>query len=506
MWSGAVLSVALGFLVGGWGASVSPRPQEQAAEEPAPTAPADELAGPTDNPAGPADSLAGTWEGTLQIQGIELRLVFHIERAADGSYSATLDSPDQGASGIPVSKVTFSGSVVSLTSAAVSGVFEGKIAEDGATIDGEWRQRGTVLPLIVTRVDHVTAAARPQEPKPPYPYDEEQVRYPNVEAGIELAGTLTLPRGAGPFPAAVLISGSGPQNRDETIVGHRPFWVLADYLTRRGIAVLRFDDRGVGGSTGSLATATTEDLAGDVRAGIAYLRTRPRVDGSRIGLIGHSEGGLIGPMVAADDPKVAFVVMMAGPGLPGSEILERQAALIARAAGAPEAAIERNRQRQHELFDIVKQEPDTAVAAKKLRAAIREALASMSKEEKERAGVKGNTDQVVEREARQLNSPWFRFFLSYDPRPTLRRVKAPVLAINGELDLQVPPAADLDAISKALEAGENPDFTVKQLPGLNHLFQEAQTGAPSEYGRIEQTLSPNALELIGDWILERVGG
>ncbi|MFQ5689063.1 MAG: alpha/beta hydrolase family protein [Gemmatimonadota bacterium] len=498
MRDGAALSLVLGCLLGGSRAAAR-EPARQDAEGRTPSTRADTLPGRV-------DSLAGNWEGTLKTSGIELRVVFRIQRAKDGSYSATMDSPDQGARGILVSDVSFSGRAVKLTSAAVGGVFEGRLAEDGSTIEGEWRQGGATLPLVLRRVEQVTEVRRPQEPVPPYPYEVEQVRYPNAEVGNELAGTLTLPRGEGPFPAAVLISGSGPQDRDETVFGHRPFWILADYLTRRGIAVLRFDDRGVGGSTGSFPTATSEDFASDVRAGIAYLRTRPRVDAKRIGLIGHSEGGLIAPMVAAEDPSVAFVVLMAGPGLPGTEILERQAALIARAGGAPEEAIERNRRLQLELFEIVREEPDTAAAAKKLQAAIRQALASLSEEEKARAGLQGDPERVVEAQVRQVNSPWFRFFLTYDPRPTLRRVKAPVLAIGGELDLQVPPKQDLDAIAAALKAGGNPDFTVKQLAGLNHLFQEAKTGAPAEYGRIEQTVSPEALKLIGDWILKRMGG
>jgi fermentation-respiration switch protein FrsA (DUF1100 family) len=343
------------------------------------------------------------------------------------------------------------------------------------------------LPLVLERTEKTPELHRPQEPKSPYPYRVEEVVYEN--AGITLAGTLTLPDSGAPFPAVLLISGSGAQDRDETMFGHRPFLVLADNLTRRGIAVLRVDDRGVGGSTGDLSQATSEDLADDVLAGVEYLKTREEINPQQIGLIGHSEGGIIAPIVAVQSPDVAFIVMMAGTGLPGEDILYTQGALIARANGVSEEEIAQNRVLQERLFAVLKQEQNDTVAEEKLREILDET--ELSEENKQT-------------QIQTMLTPWFRYFLTYDPAPTLMNVQIPVLAINGEKDLQVPPKENLQAIEEALEAGGNQDYTIKELPGLNHLFQTAQTGLPSEYAKIEETMSPSALTVIGDWIVHQI--
>src|SRR5712691_5734789 len=238
----------------------------------------------------------------------------------------------------------------------LSGAYEGQLAAGGAQIAGEWKQNGASLPLTLTRAGKLPVLRRPQEPKKPYPYREEEVAYDNKQGHSHLVGTLTLPRSGGPFPAALLITGSGQQDRDEALMGHRPFLVLADYLTRRGIAVLRVDDRGVGGSTGEVARATTEDFAGDVLAGVAYLKTRKEIDPKRIGLIGHSEGGVIAPLCAARSRDVAFMVMLAGTGLPGEEILYRQGELILKAMGASPAVVTQQRMAQERLFAVLKRE------------------------------------------------------------------------------------------------------------------------------------------------------
>ena len=301
-----------------------------------------------------------------------------------------------------------------------------------------------------------------------------------------------------------MISGSGQQNRDEEILGYHPFLVLSDYLTRRGIAVLRVDDRGAGGSTGNFSEATSEDFAGDVLAGIEYLKSRKELDPSRIGLIGHSEGGLIAPIVAVESNDVAFIVMMAGPGITGEEILYFQSDLISRAEGIDDETISRNNVLMKNIYSVIKEEQNDTVAAEKLQKLLMDEVANMSEEEKRNSGYSEDAlEAQVNAQVQSLISPWMRFFLTYDPAPTLMKVKCPVLAINGEKDLQVPPEENLKAIEEALKAGGNRDYTVKELPGLNHLFQTAETGSPSEYARINETISPAALELIGDWILEK---
>ena len=440
--------------------------------------------------AGAQTTVAGDWAGVLKAGGADLHLVLHITKADDGVLKATLDSTDQGATGIPVSSVELTGATLTFKINAIGGSYEGLLNDAGTAIDGRWSQ-GASLPLTLTRLapGAVAAAAprRPQNPVKPYPYREEDVAYENAGARLSLAATLTLPAGSGPFPAVLLITGSGAQDRDESLMGHRPFLVLADYLTRHGIAVLRADDRGVGKSGGSFAAATSADFATDAEAGVAYLRTRHEVDAKKIGLVGHSEGGLIAPMVAARNPAVAFIVLMAGTGVSGDQILLEQGRLIAAANGATPEQLAENAARARPALQLVKTEKDDAVLAAKLR----EQLSGLIPAE------------AVETQIKLLMAPWYRYFVSYDPAPALQAVRCPVLAINGERDLQVPPKQNLPAIRAALEAGGNKEVVVQELPGLNHLFQTAKTGSPAEYAQIEETMSPLALDTITRWILKR---
>lgn len=445
-------------------------------------------------------SIEGIWQGKLKIPGIELTIVFKISENPDGTLTATMDSPDQGATGIPVEEVIFIDNTLRLEVKSAGGVFEGKVSEDFLVIEGEWKQSGQTLPLTLKRVDKAVEILRPQVPKKPYPYIEKKVAYTNLKAGVKLVGILTLPSDKGVFPAVLLITGSGPQDRDETIYGHHPFLVLADYLTRQGIAVLRVDDRGVGESTGDFSQATSEDFASDVLAGVEYLKTCKEIDPKKIGLLGHSEGGLIAPIVAVKSPDVAFIVLMAGPGLTGEEILYLQGALISRAMGVSEEDIIKKRQFNEKIFSVLIEEEDSEIAEERLRQMFEEDWEKMSDEEKEQIG---DSEVFLEAQLQNLLSPWLKFFLTYDPKPTLSKVKCPVLAINGEKDLQVPPKENLSAIEEILKAGGNQSYTIKELSGLNHLFQTAQTGLPAEYVKIEETISPVALKIVGDWILEQ---
>ena len=371
--------------------------------------------------------LDGEWDGTLEAGATRLRIVFHI-RTTDGGTTATMDSVDQAATGIPVSAVSRDGDAVKLEVAAIGGRFEGALQADGRTLRGRWIQAALDLPFTLTRReagDAAPAVRRPQMPARPFPYREEDVAYDNVAAKARLAATLTLPSGAGPFPAIVLIAGSGPLDRDETLFAHKPFLVLADHLTRRGFAVLRADKRGVGKSTGDYASATTADFTTDVEAAIAYLRTRPEIDGGRIGLIGHSEGGLIAPRIAAATP-LAFIVLMAGPGTRGDDILLTQSRLLSQAAGMAEREIEQALAVNRALFAAVRDTADRSEAAARARAI----LVEMGKP-------LGMSDATIEEAVQKVTSAWFHYFLRYDPVPVLRQVKSPVLAINGSKDLQV---------------------------------------------------------------------
>jgi pimeloyl-ACP methyl ester carboxylesterase len=350
------------------------------------------------------------------------------------------------------------------------------------------------------------ASRKSHDPKPPYPYTEQEVIVPNEKDRVRLAGTLSLPLSRGPFPAVVLCTGSGPQNRNEDMFGHQPFRVLADHLTRLGIAVLRVDDRGVGRSTGNFSEATTEDFAADALAGIEYLKTRKEIDRKRIGLLGHCEGGLIASMAAAASRDVAFLVMMAAPGLKGDQI-------VLGAGGADldgwinSELIAQTRAAQERIFTIIKQEKDQHViddGVRKEAEVFRDIAARIRSESccQTRPAETENVAAAIERQTQLFLSAWFQFYLKYDPRTTLTQVKCPVLAVNGEKDIQVPAKANLEAIRGALALGGNKDYTVLLLPHLNHLFQTAGTGAISEYEQIEETISTVALDTVSNWILK----
>ena len=438
-------------------------------------------------PAVPSD-IDGIWLGTLDAGATKLRLVLKIANGPDG-LTASLQSPDQSQQWLPANSATRSGDSLNFTIESLGVVYDGKIDAGLNSIDGTFTQGGRPLPLALKRVkDQAELETRhPQNPVKPYPYREEEVTYANKAAGNTLAGTLTIPPGKGPFPAVLLISGSGPNDRDETVFGHKPFLVLSDYLTRKGIVVLRVDKRGVGKSTGDLAHATTADFATDAEAGVQYLKTRAEADPRRIGLIGHSEGGTVAPMLAAGDPGVRFIVLMAGPGVPGDQIIVEQGRLIEEAAGATKEKAAQDADKQRELFALVEKEKDGAILDKELR-----------------ANLAGRVpDAQIDMAIQQVTSPWMRYTLTYDPATALRKVTCPVLALNGEKDMQVSAAQNLPAIKKALEEGGNKQIEIDEMPGLNHLFQTAKTGSPTEYAQIEETISPVALDKVASWILKK---
>lgn len=434
------------------------------------------------------------WEGKLPIgPGLSYRFTLRVARTDAGTLIGKLDSPDEGFKGLKLDPITIDRAKLAFELKLSGARYEGTLDADGTTAVGQWTQRGVSVPLTFRKTDRPSVVRRPQTPQPPFPYRVETVRYRNEKASVTLAGTLTLPRGTGPWAAVILISGSGAQDRDETILQHKPFAVLADALTRRGLAVLRVDDRGVGGSTGDVASATSDDFAGDVSAGLAFLKARSDIDPQRIGLIGHSEGGLIAPLVAARSNDVAFIVLLAGTGLPGDEIVLMQARLLAQALGAGGDGLDRRMEVQKRLLEIAKTEPDDAAALAQMRDAAR-ALDRTSADALAR----------LEPQFRAMRSPWYRYFLAHDPRPVLARVRCPVLAVIGEKDLQVPPQENLAAIARALKDGGNDHATVKELAGLNHLLQTCRTGSTAEYATIEETIAPAALELIGAWVEAQV--
>lgn len=444
------------------------------------------------------------WRGVVDLSAAggsgELELFVTFTLGAGGA-TATISIPAQGATDVPLAGVVYTAERLEFTLVIQPQSAEFRADRQGDAATGTLNQ-GVELPLRMERItgDAAAGPSRPQHPRPPFPYEALEVGYVNPADGTKLAGTLTVPPGAGPHPAVLLITGSGAQDRDETIFGHKPFWVIADHLTRHGVAVLRVDDRGVGGTQGPVEGVTSEDFAGDVLAGIRFLAARPDIDAARIGLIGHSEGGIIAPMAAATAPdEVAFVVLLAGPGLPGKDLMPLQLAALQRAAGRAEDNIARQIEAQRELIAGVLEGADEAA----VRAAVTRLVDVQLEAESAAPGEARR--QLIERTTAQVTSPWYRFFLAEDPRGWLARVKCPVLALNGTLDLQVPAEADLQAIAATLEQAGNPDVTTRALPGLNHLFQTAATGHVAEYGQIEETFAPAALELMSGWIRARTG-
>lgn len=426
----------------------------------------------------PPAALVGHWTGALKTPtGHDLQIFLNVT-----TNSASVDVPDQGGFAAPVAGLTLTGSTVSFETPTLRAKWAGTLAADGQSMTGTLTQ-GVSLPLTLKRF----AMNRPQTPKPPFPYRVVDVEVQSTP-DVKLAGSLTLPPGKGPFPAAVMITGSGQQDRDETVFDHKPFAVIADALARRGVAVLRLDDRGAGGSTGSFGSATMDDFAIDVRAAVKTLRARKDIAPGRVGLIGHSEGGMIGPMVAADDPKIAFVVLLAGPGVPFTQLIAAQRAAIGDAVGADAKQMAANEAIVARAEAIAAAAKDSADAEAQIKAAF--------------AG-KGLPPAALDQIARQVGSPGMRSMLADDPRPALAKLRMPVLALIGSKDLQVPAAQNIPALKADLK--DNPKATVTELPDINHLFQDTKTGLISGYILSEQTMSPRALDLMVDWVVANAG-
>ena len=442
------------------------------------------------------EGVEGRWEGSVVLPVGELPFSVTFERT-EGVLSATMDIPAQGALGLPLTAVSYEDGRVHFELEAAIGlaVWDGAHADDA--IEGDFTQGVMTGTFTMSRADPPEAEA-----EGPAAYREEEVSFENGDVYLE--GTLTLPEGAGPFPGVVLITGSGPQDRDEVVAGFAVFRHLADHLTRQGIAVLRYDDRGVGGSTGSVSGSTSSDFADDALAGLARLAEHADVDPARVGLLGHSEGAIVAPLAASRSEAVRFAVLLAGSTVPGTEILYEQSAAIQRVSGLPEDRIVWNTDFQRRLFAAVEAEEDLDAYREELGAAIREGIETLPEAQRAAiadvdAYVQGQIDAQIDR----VETPWFRFFLTYDPTEGLRGTRVPVLALFGGLDLQVLADQNRPPLEKAL-AG-NPDVTVEMLPQANHLFQSATTGSPAEYATLEHDFVDGFLATISDWILARFG-
>ena len=438
----------------------------------------------------------GRWQGSLALPNKQLVLIFNIAKNPDAKYSATLDVPEQGAKDILADKVTVYRDSIEIKYRNLRASFIGALKPDSSILVGEWRQAGNAFTLTLQKNDKEYVIKREQDPVPPYGYNEEEVAIKNEISDVTLAGTLSYPKTGSKFPAVVLITGSGKQNRNEEIFGHRPFLIIADYLTKLGFAVLRVDDRGAGKSTGDFTASTTADFATDVETEVNYLKSRKEIDSHKIGLLGHSEGGLIAPIVANADKDVAFLVLLAAPGLPGNKVLLKQTEDLGKAAGMDSTVLAASIDFNKKVYKLVAVEKDSAVAYKKLFDGYLKYYESIGQQHI-------NNDDVAG-QAKALQAKWLKYFLSYNPEPALKKLKCPVLALNGEKDLQVSAKENLPIIKKALTGAGNTNFKVLEIPGVNHLFQTATTGSPAEYAGIKETISPEVLDIIGDWLKNSV--
>lgn len=442
-----------------------------------------------------ANPLIGVWKGKLTVSGTSLNVLFHFEEK-NGAYTGLMDSPDQGAFGIPLSLVEINEFSV-LAEMKQGGIgYKGKWQETDSIL-GVFSQGGKDFPLNMGRItgEIKTAFNRPQEPKGPFPYIVKEVEINNTKDKVTLAGTLTIPKGKGPFPAVILVSGSGPQDRNEEIMGHKPFLVIADYLTRNGIAVLRFDDRGVGKSSGNFSVATSSDFSKDAEAGFAFLQKQKNIDPKKVGILGHSEGGMIAPMVASRNKSVDFIILLAGPGIPIDELMRIQVQKVAESEGADMSEFEKSNELNSKIFKILKAEKNDSIARKQIDILFDEYLQTLAPEDRE-------SERIILTNALNIFfSPWYRYFISFEPEDYLKYTKCPVLVLNGEKDVQVTSRENLEAIEQILRKAGNENVEIHSLPNLNHLFQTSTTGAVSEYSVIEETISEGVLELVKTFIL-----
>lgn len=445
------------------------------------------------------NNLVGTWVGKLKLPGgTELTVVFKISKSDEKNYTALLDSPDQGAKDIPCGDVTLKNDSLIIGVPVVNGSYKGKIDWNKKVVDGIWKQSGSSLNLSLAYTENYVGLRRPQEPKPPFPYEIEEVLIENEKDEVYLSGTLTIPEKGENFPVVILISGSGPQNRDEEIFGHKPFLVIADFLTKNGYAVLRYDDRGVGASTGDFLKATTYDFANDVLSAVKFLKSHKKIDSNKIGLIGHSEGGMIAQIAAVKNPNdIKFIIMLAGVGIPCDELIMLQSEIIAKLEGRPDDEIKKSLTHQKKLIELLKSDKPNEQIEKEIRQTLNESFANLAGLKQE---TKENVEKMIDMQIKTVMSDWYRNFLRFNPADYLEKITIPVLALNGEKDAQVPPKENLSAIEKALSKAGNKNFKIVELKGLNHLFQTAETGSILEYGKIEETISQTTLDVILNWL------
>jgi pimeloyl-ACP methyl ester carboxylesterase len=464
-----------------------------------------------------AQNITGTWQGNLNIQGNPLPIVFHIAKDGSNKLIASFDSPSQHAFNLPCSEVIIKDDSIILKMAVLNGKYAGLLSKDKKEIAGLWYQGPGSLPLLVNKTSETASVKeqkRPQTPKPPFPYHSEDVEYSNADKSIRFGATLTYPEmdSTSPnaktpsYPAIILITGSGQQDRDETLFGHKPFAVIADYLTKQGFAVLRIDDRGIGKTTGVFDTSTTRDFAIDVEAAIDFLEKQPLVNKEKIGLIGHSEGGMIATMVADERKEIKFIVLLAGPGIPIIDLMQQQIEAVTVSEGKLPEEAKANGYLMHTVWEEVNKNEDSATTVKNVRAKID--VWAKTLDTATLAKMKGMNTAIINSQISQaivaLRSKWYKYFISFNPQPYLQKLDCKVLAMNGSKDVQVIATSNLAGIKSSLQKSGSPKYDTIEIPGLNHLFQTCIRCSPSEYNDLEESFSPKALEIMGSWLKKNV--
>lgn len=445
-----------------------------------------------------SQDISGNWSGKAKRGDKEITFVFNIKKEGT-NYSSVMNVPTFRVSGIKTATTTFSNGKLTIDGSNVGMSYVANFNTKLQQFEGMYKEGGIEMALNLKKgAVEIADQRRPQEPVKPYPYYEEEVEFKNAAANITLAGTLTLPNKNGTFPVVILISGSGPQDRDESFMGHKPFLVLANHLTKQGIGVLRFDDRGQGASTGDFSNATTEDFSKDVLSAIMYLKNRTDIDVNNIGLIGHSEGGIIAPLAANNSKDVAFMVLLASTGISGAELSVMQSKTLREFPVKDEVAYEKNARK---AIAIVTSDKSASEIKVELTAHynnfLRPILTSLNVPEK-------NIKTYIESQVNTSIKPWSRYFLKYNPADEIEKLQIPVLSLNGSKDTQVDAKINQDGIRQALIKGKNEEYKIVELENLNHFFQECETGRMDEYRKIEETFSPIALKEISNWILEYI--
>lgn len=447
----------------------------------------------------------GTWAGALS--GVQnLRMGFNISGHKAGSPVSTMDVPAQGAKDIPCDTVIVDGDSIHIKVVKVNGRYDGKMAEVNR-IDGQWTQNGMSLPLNLDRREGRVELNRPQTPKGPYSYNSEDILFYNENKSIEYGATITTPRDDKQHPALILISGSGPQNRDEELFQHKPFAVVADHLTRQGYVVLRVDDRGTGKTTGDRSKATSEDFADDVMAALEYLKKRKEVDRKKIGLYGHSEGGLIAQLVASRSKDIDFIVLMAAPGVQVIQAMAEQNAALMKTMRLSEEQANQYAELYTTIMNGITTATDRDIAERRVNKALTDWIAAT--DETTVQATTGITDEDSKKKfayefVKLYDNKWMMYFMKYDPKPVLEKVNCKVLALNGDKDIQVLSRTNLEGINKALTNSKSKVQEVREVEGVNHLFQECNTCTVQEYGQLEQTIKPEVLDIVTTWLNQNV--